>query len=92
VAVRVLSRLPVERFLHGGTMPSGVAQDATSFHAYLREQHVHCLVFVRTENSPPAKFYPELGQNREDTPNFEFVAMAPSSFGPDIWLYRIRGE
>lgn len=92
VGVRVLSGLPIERFVHSGTVPPGVAQQADSFRGYLRDQHVGSLVFVRTENSPPVKFFPELGQDRQDAGDFQFVAVEPSSFGPDVWLYRIREE
>jgi hypothetical protein len=78
--------------VHSGTVPPGVAQQADSFRGYLRDQHVGSLVFVRTENSPPVKHFPQLGQDRQDAGNFQFVAVEPSSFGPDVWLYRIREE
>ena len=89
VAVRVLSHLPRERFLRSETVPSAAAQDAGAFESYLRGQHVTHLVFFRTENSLPVTLFPELGRSAgTDTGRFQFVTVAPSDFGPAIWLYR----
>lgn len=91
VAVRVLSRLPRERFLRSGTIPAVAAHDAGAFESYLRGQHVTHLVFFRTEDSLPVTLFPELGQSAgTDTGRFQFVTVAPSDFGPSIWLYRLR--
>jgi hypothetical protein len=91
VAVRVLSHLPRERFLRSGTIPAAAAHDAGAFESYLRGQHVTHLVFFRTEDSLPVTLFPELGQNAgTDTGRFQFVTVAPSDFGPAIWLYRLR--
>ncbi len=90
-AVRVLSRLPADRFLRSETTPSSAAADAVRFDTYLREQHTDYLVFIRTEDSLPVKFFPDLGVDRKiDNDNFELIARERSPFGPDIWLYRLR--
>jgi hypothetical protein len=90
-AIRVLSRQPLERFLTSATVPSEVAQSPADFEAYLSRERVSNLVFVRKENSLPVKLYPQLGQSEQaDTGNFEFVVVGRSSFGADVWLYRLR--
>jgi hypothetical protein len=91
-AVRVLSRLPRERFLRSETTPLAVAQDGRVFLFYLRIQNVTHLVFLNTEVSLPVELLPELGETvGQSTDNFQFVAMQPSDFGPSIWLYRLKG-
>jgi hypothetical protein len=90
-AVRVLSRLPPERFVRSATTPVAARQDIGVFQAFLREQRVAYLVFTRIEDSLPVKFYPQLGRNGQtDTGNFQLIAVASSPFGPDVWLYRVR--
>lgn len=93
VAVRVLSRLPPGRFTRSAIAPLSAWQSAADFQSFLRQQNVAYLVFTRIEDSLPAKFYPELGRKPEsDAGDFEFVTMAASSFGPDVWLYRLRDQ
>lgn len=90
-AVRVLSRLPAGRFVRSATAPVATRQDIGAFEAFLREQRVAYLVFIRTEDSLPVKFYPQLGRSDQaDTGDFQLITVAPSPFGPDVWLYRLR--
>jgi Gpi18-like mannosyltransferase len=92
-AIRVLSGLPVERFAQSNTTPVAARQNGTDFETYLREQSVTYLVFTSIEDSLPVTFYPQLGQNPEiDAGHFQFLSVTRSSFGPDVWLYRLRGE
>ena len=91
IAVRVLSRLPPARF-HGSTnAPSGAWDSLNIFENYLREQQVGYVVFMPTEDSLPVKFYPELGHTPGPAAGkFQLITSATSSFGPDVWLYRVR--
>jgi hypothetical protein len=90
-AVRVLSRLPPERFVRSATAPVATRQDIVAFQAFLREQRVAYLVFIRTEDSLPVRFYPQLGRSDQtDTENFQLITVASSPFNPDVWLYRLR--
>jgi hypothetical protein len=89
VAVRVLSGLPPARFVRSAIAPAAAWQNVGAFESYLREQNVAYLVFTRIEASLPAKFYPALGRTPQmDVSGFQFISFAPSSFGPDVWLYR----
>ncbi|MEY2484747.1 MAG: hypothetical protein QOH39_395 [Verrucomicrobiota bacterium] len=91
VAIRVLAHQPPARFLRSQIVPRSASKTADDFERYLRSEHVSHLVFFRTEDSLPVKFYPQLGQNEyQDTGRFELISAARSSFGPDIWLYRLR--
>jgi hypothetical protein len=93
VAVRVLSLLPADRFIRSETASRSAWQNAASFEAYLREEHVEYLVFTNIEDSLPAKFYPNLGRNGPTNAGiFEFVTVAPSPFGPDVWLFRLHDK
>jgi hypothetical protein len=90
-AVRVLSHLPAARFVRSATAPLATRQDIGAFETFLREQRVAYLVFIRTEDSLPVKFYPHLGRSGQaDTGNFQLITVASSPFGPDVWLYRVR--
>jgi hypothetical protein len=90
-AVRVLSRLPADHFLRSEATPASATGDATAFAAYLREQRADYLVFIRTEDSLPVKFFPQLGRaDKIDIDLFELIAVERSPFGPDIWLYCLR--
>jgi hypothetical protein len=92
-AIRVLSGLPVERFAQSNTTPLTVRQNAADFETYLHQQNVTYLVFTAIEDSLPVTFYPELGRSpRVDVGHFEFVSVAFSPFGPDVWLYRLRND
>jgi len=91
VAIRVLSGLPPSRFLRSAIAPAAAWREKAVFESYLQEQHGALLVFARIEDSIPPKVLPDLGRvSSADVGKFEFVIMAPSSFGPDIWLYRVR--
>jgi hypothetical protein len=92
VAVRLLSGLSPNRFLRTAFVPQGAAATTKDFLQYLRDQQVAYLVFFPTEDSLPAKFFPELGLGAQSDQNskFELVSFAASSFGPDVWLYRLR--
>jgi hypothetical protein len=90
-AVRVLSRLPTGRFRRTEITPASARANRDAFLQFLREQRVDYLVFIRTEDSLPAQFFPELGRSDKiDNDAFTFIAHAPSPFGPDVWLYRLR--
>lgn len=91
VGVRVLCRLPVDRFVRSTFAPPSAWQDAAVFESYLEETHVTYLVFTRTEDSLPAKLFPELGSSvQAASGKFQLVAFAPSPFASDVWLYRLR--
>jgi hypothetical protein len=90
-AVRVLSRLPAQRFLRSETARAEARANAESFKSYLQKNHVVWLVFVRIENSLPAKFLPDLGRSDKiDLGDFQLASVAFSPFGSDVWLYRVR--
>jgi hypothetical protein len=90
-AVRVLSRLPPDRFVRTETAGGVARQNIDNFESYLRQHDVSYLVFTRVENSLPVKFYPDLGRNKQtDIGKFQFIAVASSPFAPDVWLYRLR--
>lgn len=90
-AIRVMSGLPVTRFLRSPAVPDVNAASGDGFLNFLRSKNVGWLVFFPTEDSLPVKFFPELGRlPPATTAPFEFVDFAPSAFGPDIWLYRVR--
>jgi hypothetical protein len=91
IAVRVLSRMPPDRF-HGSTSaPLGAWDSLDIFESYMRDQHVGYVVFMPTEDSLPVKFYPELGRSPGPGPGkFQQITSATSAFGPDVWLYRVR--
>ena len=89
--MRVLSQLPTDRFVRSESAPTSAWNGVTSFESYLRQNHVNYLVFINIENSLPAKFYLDLGRHREtDSGIFQFMAVAFSPFGPDVWMYRVR--
>jgi hypothetical protein len=91
VAVRVLAGLPAKCFLQTSQVPPLAATGRSEFLTYLQKNNVTYLVFFPTEDSLPAKFLPELEKPDQavDSP-FEIIEFAPSDFGPDISLYRIR--
>ncbi len=89
IAVHVLSRLPIDRFLRSPNAPRAAWDDVAIFERYLREQRVGYVVFMPTEDSLPVQHYPELGQSPAPVNGpFQFLTSATSSFGPDVWLYR----
>ncbi len=90
-AVRVLSKLPADRFVRSKKTPLSASQNAAAFESYLQDRHVAYLVFMRIEDSLPVKFYPELGCSTErNSERFQPITLALSSFGPAVWLYRVR--
>ena len=91
VSVRVLSHLSPERFVRSSIVPAVAAETASGFESYLRAQHVTHLVFMRVEDSAPAKLFPGLDQNA-DLGIFLFVTTAASPFGPNMSLYRVRDD
>jgi hypothetical protein len=91
VGIRVLSGLAPNCFVRSGAAPERAWNDINVFESYLRDQHADYLVFTRNEDSIPPKLYSDLGRvPLVDVGKYEFVTMAPSSFGPDVWLYRVR--
>jgi type IV secretory pathway VirB2 component (pilin) len=89
-AVRVLSKLPAERFLRSPFVPASAASSADAFLDWLHRQRIGWLVFFPTEDSVPVKLFPQLSKSHAGSPNFTLIASAHSTFGPDIWLYRVR--
>jgi hypothetical protein len=90
VGVRVLSGLPADRFVRSSTTPPAAREDRAAFESYLEQSHVAYLVFMRTEDSLPVKFFPQLDDKaRTDSEGFELIKFASSPFGPDVWLYRL---
>jgi hypothetical protein len=91
VAVRVLSGLPPETFVRSAVVPESARQTREEFIAWMRANNITRLIYFPTEDSLPAKFLPELSHPESlETSTFEEVAFARSSFGPNIWLYRLR--
>ncbi|HEY4282835.1 MAG TPA: hypothetical protein VGM62_07190 [Chthoniobacterales bacterium] len=91
VAVRVLSDLPPERLLRSAVVPPVATANGDGFLSWLRSQNAAYLVFFPTEDSLPAKFFPELARTGEISGGkFELLRFAHSSFGPSVWLYRVR--
>ena len=89
--MRVLSRLPADRFVRSAVVPASAWQDAAVFELYLEENHVTYLVFTRIEDSLPPKFFPQLGSSAPvNSEKFQLVAFASSPFASDVWLYRLR--
>lgn len=86
-AVRVLSGVPVDRFLR--TEGNEAVPDLVDF---LRQEKVRYLVFTRIEHSLPAARYPELGiAGKPVPPAFKLVSWQPSPhYGPDVWLYQLQ--
>ena len=92
-AVRVLSKLPADRFVRSKTTPLTASQNTAAFESYLQDRHVAYLVFMQIEDSLPVKFYPELGSGTEmNSRKFQPITVAPSSFGPAVTLYRVRDK
>jgi uncharacterized membrane protein len=91
VGVRVLSRLPADRFVRSAVAPVSAWQDPAVFESYLQENHVTYLVFTRIEDSLPPKLFPHLGSSAQiDSEKFQLIAFASSPFASDVWLYRLR--
>jgi hypothetical protein len=91
VGVRVLSRLPADRFVRSAVAPVSAWQDPAVFEWYLEENHVTYLVFTRIEDSLPPKLFPQLGRGSAqiDSEKFQLIAFASSPFASDVWLYRL---
>jgi len=90
-AIRVMSGLPVTRFVRSPAVPDANAVSGDEFLNFLRSKNVTWLVFFPTEDSLPVKFFPELARaSPAKAAHFELVDFASSAFGPDIWLYRIQ--
>lgn len=91
IAVRVLSHLPPNRLHRSTDLPAEAWDSLELFETYLREHQVGYVVFMPTEDSLPVKFYPELGHNPGPSAGkFQQITSATSTFGPPVWLYRIR--
>ena len=91
VGVRVLSRLPADRFVRSAFAPASAWQDAAVFESYLEENHVTYLVFTKIEDSLPPQVFPHLGSSAQiNSEKFQLIAFASSPFASDVWLYRLR--
>jgi hypothetical protein len=91
VGIRVLSKVGPERFVSSEHVPVAASANAGNFLDYLRKERVDYVIFFPTEDSLPVKLFPELSRtDRRGAGDFEQLAFARSSFGPDIWLYRLR--
>jgi hypothetical protein len=87
MAIHVLSKLPPARFVSSPDAPRETWNSLAVFEAFLREKQVGYIVFMPTEASLPVKFYDKVERRPEQ---FEPIAAASSSFGPDVSLYRVR--
>lgn len=84
--VTVLSGIAIEKFLTSSDAP----KDRESFLAFLKEKNVEYLVFIRKEDSTPAKLFPEL-EGGAGMGAFVPVLNSHSEFmHTNIWLYRVR--
>ncbi len=89
VAVRVLSGLPIGRFLGSTNAPRAAWENVTLFETYMRKNNVGYVVFMPTEDSLPVQLYPALDRvPLVENGRFQLITSATSSFGPGIWLYR----
>jgi hypothetical protein len=91
-AVRVLSRLPLDRFARSAFAPASAWGNRAAFESYLEQKQVGYLVFVRIEDSLPVRHFPQLGSRQSDVGKFQLITVAFSPFAPDVWLYRLRNE
>jgi hypothetical protein len=90
VAIRVLSGLPRQRFLRSAFVPPSAKNNRGDFLTWLRLQRAAYLIFFPTEDSIPLNVFPELSSANSSNGSFELISFAHSSFGPDVWLYRLR--
>lgn len=86
--VFALSGIPAENFLSSENAPT----EREGFLKFLREQRVSHLVFVKGQNTLPAKLFPELKEGA-GTESFRPVMRSDSRFLPaEILLYRVTGK
>jgi hypothetical protein len=86
--VTVMSGIPAEKFLTSADAP----REREAFLAFLREKNVEYLVFVRRDDSTPAKLFPDLDYG-DRLGAFEPIFQSQSRFLPmHIWLYRVHAR
>jgi len=86
LTVRPESGLPDENFVSSALAPN----DRQGFLNYLRQNNVEYLVFIKKEDSTPAKLFPDL-ENGSGNEWFQPVAHFHRRFLPtDIWIYQVR--
>ena len=84
--VTVLSGIAEEKFLTSSDAP----KDRESFLAFLKEKNVEYLVFIKKDDSTPAKLFPDL-EHGDGIGIFVPVINSHSEFmRANIWLYRMR--
>jgi hypothetical protein len=82
--VQVMSGIPPERFVSSSDAP----RDRESFLNYLKEKNVEYLVFIKKEDSTPAKLFPDL-ENGTGNELMRPILHARARFlRTDIWVYR----
>ena len=88
-AVRVLSRLPRERFVR-----TEGNEAVVSFTDFLYEHGVRYLVVTRIEHSLPVERVPALGSGAEVPFPFSVIQheRSPGGYGSDVWLYRVASR
>jgi len=83
--VRVLSGIPEERFLTSTNAP----KDRQAFMAFLDQNNVEYLVFVKRIDSTPARVFPDAAS--AEPASLDLVIHSYAEFlQTDIWLYRVR--
>jgi hypothetical protein len=87
-ALSGLFGIPRESFLSSADAP----EDAEHFLRFIKERNVKYLVFVRKENSVPARWFPDLADG-EHTEEFDPVMHSYALFlHTNIWVYRVGKE
>ena len=83
--VRVLSGIPEERFLTSTNAP----KDRQAFLAFLDQNSVEYLVFIKRIDSTPARVFPDA--ESAEPASLDLVMHSYTEFlQTDIWLYRVR--
>lgn len=83
--VTVMSGIPAEKFLTSADAP----KDRGAFLQFLKDKNVEYLVYIKKEDSTPAKVFNDLGSNGPEP--FELVMHSYSNFLPmHIRLFRVR--
>jgi hypothetical protein len=83
--VTVMSGIPEEKFLTS----ADASKDREGFLAFLKENNVEYLVYIKKEDSTPAKVLKDLDSNEPEP--FEFVMDSYSHFLPmHVRLFRVR--
>jgi hypothetical protein len=84
--VTVMSGIPMEAFVTSADAP----RDADGFLNFLGEKRVDYLVFIRKDDSTPARLFPGL-EGGASNHRFEGLSRSHTQFLPtNIWIYRVN--